>query len=93
MLEWVAISSSRDHPNPGIQPASLMFPALAGGFFTTAPPGKPVGNRLGVVMEVGRRALLWGLNSYPKIFKFTVKFLLSWIFFPYSRADLNVAVH
>ena len=26
-------------PNPGIKSASL---ALAGGFFTTAPPGKPV---------------------------------------------------
>ena len=26
-------------PNPGIEPAS---PALAGGFFTTEPPGKPV---------------------------------------------------
>ena len=63
MLEWVAISSSSDPPNPGIQPASLVFPALAGGFFPTVPPGKPVGNRLVVVMEVGRRMLLWGLNS------------------------------
>ena len=26
---------------PGIKPASPMSPALAGGFFTTAPPGKP----------------------------------------------------
>ena len=24
-----------DLPNPGIEPASLMYPALAGGFFTT----------------------------------------------------------
>ena len=38
ILEWVAISSSRDLPNPGIQPAS---PALAGRFFTTELPGKP----------------------------------------------------
>ena len=30
-----------DLPDPGIQPASLVSPALAGGFFTTAPPGKP----------------------------------------------------
>ena len=30
-------------PNPGIEPESLMSPAaLAGGFFTTAPPGKPI---------------------------------------------------
>ena len=26
-------------PNPGTEPASLMSPALAGGFFTTEPPG------------------------------------------------------
>ena len=31
----------RDLPNPGIKPGSLVPPALAGGFFTTAPPGKP----------------------------------------------------
>ena len=30
--------SPRDLPDPGIEPAS---PALAGGFFTTEPPGKP----------------------------------------------------
>ena len=29
-----------DLPNPGTEPTSLGFPALAGGFFTTAPPGK-----------------------------------------------------
>ena len=28
-----------DLPNPGIEPAT---PALAGGFFTTEPPGKPL---------------------------------------------------
>ena len=30
-----------DLPNPGIEPLSLMSPALAGGFFTTEPLGKP----------------------------------------------------
>ena len=30
--------SPGDLPNPGIEPVS---PALAGGFFTTEPPGKP----------------------------------------------------
>ena len=34
-LEWVTISFSRDLPDPGIKPASLSSPALAGGFFTT----------------------------------------------------------
>ena len=29
-----------DHPDPGIGPASPVSPAWAGGFFTTAPPGK-----------------------------------------------------
>ena len=28
ILEWVDISSSRDHPNPRMEPASLMSPAL-----------------------------------------------------------------
>ena len=32
---------SRDLPNPGIRPKSLVSPALASGFFTTVPPGKP----------------------------------------------------
>ena len=36
ILEWVAISFSRDLPNSGIEPVSLMFPALAGRFFTTS---------------------------------------------------------
>ena len=30
-----------DLPDPGIQSASLVSPALAGGFFTTEPPGLP----------------------------------------------------
>ena len=35
-------STPGDLPHPGIKPAFLASPALAGGFFTTAPPGKPV---------------------------------------------------
>ena len=34
--------SPRDLPHSGIKPVSLMSPALAGGFFTTEPPGKPL---------------------------------------------------
>ena len=30
-----------DLPNPEIEPVSLVSPALAGGFFTSVPPGKP----------------------------------------------------
>ena len=36
MLEWVAVLSPGDLPDPGIKPTSLMAPALAGGFFTTS---------------------------------------------------------
>ena len=30
-----------DLPDPGIESSSLEYPALAGRFFTTGPPGKP----------------------------------------------------
>ena len=41
ILEWVAFASPGDLPDPGLEPASLASPALAGGFFTTEPPGRP----------------------------------------------------
>ena len=37
ILKWVATQG--DLPDPGIEPTS---PALAGGFFTTSPPGTPL---------------------------------------------------
>ena len=37
ILEWGAISFSRDLPNPGSEP---MSPALANGCFTSGPPRK-----------------------------------------------------
>ena len=39
ILEWIATSSSRDLPKPGVEPASLRSltsPALAGRLFTTS---------------------------------------------------------
>ena len=36
ILEWVAMPSLGDLPNPGIEPSSLTSPALASGFFTTS---------------------------------------------------------
>ena len=36
ILEWVAMSSLGNLPNPGIEPMSLMSPVLAGGFFTSS---------------------------------------------------------
>ena len=45
ILEWIAIPSSRDLPNPGIELVSLMSTALACGLFffflPLVPPGKP----------------------------------------------------
>ena len=38
----VPCPSPGDLPNPGIKPTSLMSPALAGRFFSTAPLRKPV---------------------------------------------------
>ena len=42
ILEWVAISFSRDFPNPEIKLMSPAASTLAGGFFTNASPGKSV---------------------------------------------------
>ena len=40
---WSGLSfpSPGDLPDPGIEPASLASPVLAGGFITTVPSGKP----------------------------------------------------
>jgi len=40
ILEWVAISSSRDLPHSGDKPTSPRVSALAGRFFTTDSLGK-----------------------------------------------------
>ena len=40
--------SPGDLPDPGTELTSLMSPALAGGFCTTDPPGKPPVTSLGV---------------------------------------------
>ena len=43
MLEWLPFPAPADLPDPGIKPTSLVSPALAGRFFMTVPPAKPVG--------------------------------------------------
>ena len=48
-----------DLPDPGIEPTSLVSPALAGGFFTTAPPGK----------------LAFELVSYKKVIPFPMNLI------------------
>ena len=49
ILEWVAIPSPGDLPNPGIKPRS---PALAGGFFTTELLGKPLHSRMNLFIFI-----------------------------------------
>ena len=71
-----------DLPNPGIDLVSLVTPALAGGFFTTVPPGKPLLSRVWQLsrMETGIWALS-RLQHYPgcreqPLFRVSVKCLL-----------------
>ena len=42
--DWseLPLPTSQDLLNPGIKPTSLVSPVLAGEFFTTKPPGKPI---------------------------------------------------
>ena len=40
ILEWLPFPLPGDLPDPGIEPVSLVSPALAGGVFTSVPPGK-----------------------------------------------------
>ena len=41
ILEWVAISYTRDSPQPRDQTHVSRVSCITGAFFTTAPPGKP----------------------------------------------------
>ena len=43
--------SSGDLPNPGIEPASPVSPALVGGFFTTEPPEKPLKSEFFILLS------------------------------------------
>ena len=57
-LEWLSFPSPGDLPDPRIQPRS---PALAGRFFTTEPPGKPlhqVVETISPLLELGGSYLL-----------------------------------
>ena len=42
ILEWVIISYSRDPPNPGIEPVSLVSPVLTGRFLPLCHQGNQV---------------------------------------------------
>ena len=51
ILSGMPFLSPGDLPNPGIEP---MSPALAGGFFTTEPPGQPNLGRLSMILPIGK---------------------------------------
>ena len=42
ILEWVAMPSSRDLPNAGIEPCLLCLPHWQAGSLSPVPPGKPL---------------------------------------------------
>ena len=55
--------SPGDLPDPGIEPGSLVSLALAGGFFTTVPPGKPSPIKSVMVNILNFVARLWCCNT------------------------------
>ena len=72
ILEWiVAISYIRDLPNSGIEPVS---PSLAGKFFTTEPPGKPV---------------FVNINSFIEIYAYAFVYIFSVATFQASVGELR----
>ena len=61
ILKRVAILSSRGFPIPGIQTGSPASPSLAGGFFTTRAPGKPIyiAYFLPIISPLSSSKILW----------------------------------
>ena len=62
ILQWVAISSSAGLPGPGVESAASalqVVSSIAGGFFTTVPPGKPyrVGTTIIPVLKIRKLRL------------------------------------
>ena len=45
------VPSPGDRPDPGMEPEPLVSPVLAGGFFTTMPPGKCYQNHIQGLLE------------------------------------------
>ena len=54
-------------PNTGTEPASPVSPALAGGFFTTEPPGKSVPEHHIIKGYLPRTIWYWSYNNYPPV--------------------------
>ena len=60
ILEWIALSSPGDLPDPGIEPTSLLSLTLAGRFFTSS----HLGNRRGRT-GISDRFYFWGDSKIP----------------------------
>ena len=59
--------SPSDLPNPGIEPKSSAFPALAGRFLTTESPGKSlIENRCQKKSRLQTEEVLWGWGPWDK---------------------------
>ena len=81
-LEWAALTPG-DLPDPGIEPESLVSPALAGGFFPSEPPeGKPPRGPLDTLkhshsLSHSAPCFIWGISeilllTYTSTFLFYV---------------------
>ena len=60
--------STEDLPDPGIEPMSPESPVLAGGFFTTEPPGKPRKFRGGDIRATRKKDFPWNCRVLLKCF-------------------------
>ena len=69
-----------DIPNPGVEPVSLMSPALAGSFFTTNATWEAITHSLGYFILV----------SYAALLKVPSKFFLTVVFHKLSTTVLPI---
>ena len=72
ILEWFPFPSSRDLPDPGIEPRA---PALVGRFFTTERLGKPSWNGRDRIMELKQQHMDWQSASKKCLFWNNFKFI------------------
>ncbi|CAN0429282.1 unnamed protein product [Rangifer tarandus platyrhynchus] len=75
ILKWVAISFFRGSSVPGIEPTSPVSPALAGGVFCTAPPGKPF-----LWLLILLKCMYMSLSSYIHIHKTSIMCIYIYIY-------------
>ena len=65
-------------PNPGIEVMPSVSPALAGGFFTTVPPGKPTTNKIRHIFFLGFYSIGLGWNLYACVCVYVEKEIRKW---------------